>query len=122
MTLINPGRFIPRRREEPYGAMMNSRIGEPSHSAVSTCLRTVFDRGREPVNIAPHPPCAFPGFRRTAADARAPRRVVTAVLMGDPGPGRSAQDDLDSVRADLRAGMGDHCGFAHRAGRGSPCP
>lgn len=38
-------------------------------------------------------------FHRNARDARTPRRIVTAALMGDPQPGRSAQDKLDAARA-----------------------
>lgn len=35
------------------------------------------------------------GFHRTATDRREPRGNVTAQMMGDPRPGRSAQDALD---------------------------
>jgi hypothetical protein len=39
-------------------------------------------------------------MRRTAADRREPRAVVTAVLMGDPPMGRSAQDRRDGATGD----------------------
>jgi hypothetical protein len=61
-------------------------------------LKTVFDTGyvRERLHVLPFPfPCADIGMRRTATDRREPRSVVTAALMGDPKPGRSAQDAID---------------------------
>jgi hypothetical protein len=40
-----------------------------------------------------------PIFRRVASDRRPPRGNVTAILMGDPPPGRSALDKLNAKRA-----------------------
>jgi len=37
-------------------------------------------------------------FHRTARDRAAPREVVTGRLLGDPRPGRSAQDKLDALK------------------------
>ena len=43
-------------------------------------------------------PNAYDGcfMRRTARDRLPPRRVVTAIILGDPPPGRSAQDKLNA--------------------------
>lgn len=50
---------------------------------------TVFDRGQ--MRAQPSDLDAFYGtssFRRTEADRRPPRRILTALLLGDPAPGR----------------------------------
>jgi hypothetical protein len=61
----------------------------------------VFDNGR---SIAPREiqqTGAESGiiFRRSANDNRKPSRVVTAQIMGDPPPGRSAQDQYEAAQA-----------------------
>jgi hypothetical protein len=66
----------------------------------------VADRGRSvgpPFSVVGLAATGNPDFymRRTARDAVPPRRVVTAQILGDPRPGRSAQDAYE--RAKLRA-------------------
>jgi hypothetical protein len=62
----------------------------------------IFDLGvrGDPVRITT-PNLAFSGFYITDTDRRPARAIVTAELMGDPRPGRSAQDRLEAGRSDL---------------------
>lgn len=56
----------------------------------------VIDKGRTwPRQMAPMSTNLHVDMHRTARDNQAPRRVLTAVLMGDPPVGRSAHDRME---------------------------
>lgn len=54
----------------------------------------VFDRGSRDYSLSSKRGRPQAVFRRTANDLRPCTRNVTAALMGDPGPGRSALDQV----------------------------
>jgi hypothetical protein len=62
--------------------------------------RAVFDVGTRTTTLTSLvPPVVGVEFRRTNVDRREPRQIVTRVLLGDPPPGRSAQDEIDRQAA-----------------------
>jgi hypothetical protein len=69
----------------------------PSNNHAAFSERTVFDRGHDRQMIEGRNYHGYEaGFmRRTSRDGQPARRVVTAAVLGDPPPGRSAQDMRD---------------------------
>jgi hypothetical protein len=72
-----------------------SALSLPPREKVQAADRPIFDRSRS--GVAPDPRKGFSfgahsTFHRTAADRRPPSSNTTAVILGDPRPGRSALD------------------------------
>lgn len=85
---LNPRHIGPAKRK--HGTNPGAKSKWQDVPVMDKGRKLVPDHARASTNV-----CI--DIRRTSRDSRPPRRVLTAALMGDPKPGRSAQDQYEGM-------------------------